>query len=61
MDQTIYPLLDFTKDWKNKPDYRVDDKDSWCSRNITSRELTFTDKGNALSGSEPIYIKLQQH
>lgn len=61
MDQTIYPLLDFTKDWKNKPDYKVDDKDSWCSRNITSRELTFTDKGNALSGSEPIYIKLQQH
>ena len=59
MEQTVYPLLNFTKDWKDKPNFQ--NQDVWTSRNITSRELTFTDKGNALSGSEPIYIKSQQH
>ena len=61
MEVPTYPLVNFTTDWINNDFGVTFDADSWIRRNITSRELTFADKGNALSGSEPIYIKLQQH
>ena len=55
MDDTVYPLLNFTKNWKDIPNNH--DPITWCSRNITSREITFSDKGKMYKGFDVVYVK----
>ena len=57
-------LMNFTKNQVDSPrpmNKREASKlpTSWTNRNITSTELTFTDKGKANSSYEPVYVKSQ--
>lgn len=55
-------LMNFTRDWKNHPDemFRrnyVRNPDLWTNRNITSKELTFTDNGRKKTDYEDVFIR----
>ena len=64
-DYTHFPVIDFTKDYRNHPKQAIrneaaESPNRWTWMNVTSRELTFTEDGKKKNQYESVWVKKEQ-